>query len=252
MTFLPGNRFLLASTHTAGLTQDPIPDGIVDGPVLALYNLDPVPVSGCQRDGLFPVAIFAVELGRDIVPFNMHLHYHLNVHSYPPEVAIPFIASPVDHMVVLETSNYIKPDTWRFLLRHILLIPIARLLHHVGTTESGKTCYVQWDDWGATGTSRVPASWPPSQCSNAVSGPRFIPCPESRNVWDFSRASVAQLHISVPESVPCVQREVALPIHILGKVTAAISEDVIVIREASIFALSSYPCPTGLRLPCYI
>lgn len=257
MTFLPENRLLLASTNTSGLTQESIPDGIADGPVLALYNLDPVPVSGRQRGRLLPVAIFAVELGRDIVPFEMRLHYRLDIHSYPSEVAVPFFASPADHIVALETKNQLKPlDSPRVILPapHVLLIPIARLLHHVGTTENGQTRYILWDDWGSTGTRRAPAIWP-TNCSNSASGSRFIPCPESVNVigvLDFSRASVAQLQTSVPESVPCVPKEVAVPGHILGRATAAISEDVFVIREASIVALSSYPCPIGLRSMCHI
>jgi hypothetical protein len=247
---------LLASTNTRGIIWD---DSIADGPVLAVYILDPVPAPERQQGKPLPVAIFALELGRDIIPFRMHLHYHLNVHSYPSESAVPFFSSPADHIVALETSNHLKPLNARrgfaFPLRHILLIPIARLLYHVGTTENARTCYIQWDDWGATGTRRVPASWP-SHCCNAASGSRFIPRPESRNfigVWDFSRARVAQLQTCVPESVPCVQREVALPINIQGSFIAAISEDVIVIREASIVALSSYLCPTDLRLPsCHL
>ena len=244
--FLPENRFLLASTSITGIIRD---GSIADGPILAVYILDPVPAPERQGGKPLPVAIFALELGRDVIPFRMQLHYHLNVHS---ESAVPFFSSPADHIVALETSNHLKPLNARrgfaFPLRHILLIPIAKLLSHVSLTENVRPCYIQWDDWGATGTRRVPASWP-SHCCNALSGSRFIPRPESCNfigVWDFSRARVAQLQTFVPESVPCIQREVALPNNIQGSFIAAISEDVIVIREASIVALSSYFCPTGL------
>ena len=94
-----------------------------------------------------------------------------------------------------------------------------------------RICYIQWNDWAASGL-RVPTLWP-SRCCNTVIAPR----PESHNfvgVWDFSRACVAQLQICVFESVSCVQREDALLIKILGRVAAAISEEVIVICEASI------------------
>ena len=249
--FLPENRFLLASTNTRGIIWD---DSIADGPVLAVYILDPVPALECPRGKPLPVAIFALELGRDVIPFRMQLHYHLNVHSYPSESAVPFFSSQADHIVALETSNHLKPLNARggfaFPLRHILLIPIARLLSHVSPTENARPCYIQWDDWGATGTRRVPSSWP-SHCCNAVSGSRFIARPESRDfigVWDFSRARVAQLQTFVPESVPCVQREVALPNNIQGSFIAAISEDVIVIREASIVARSSYLCPNRFTI----
>ena len=257
VAFLPENRFLVASTNTGGLSRGPIRDGIAGGPVLAMYNLDQELVSGNQRGRYHPIAIFALELGRDIIPFDMHLHYHLNNHSYPPGVTVPFFRSPADQIVALESSSHLKPLNSRgpgFPLRHILLIPIAKLLYHVSTIEDMGTRYIQWNDWGATGTRRVPPQWPLC-CCNAVSGSRFIPRPESRNfinVWDFSRARVAQLQIRVSDSVPCVEREVALPIGISGRVIAAIGEDVIVIREVSIVALSSYLCPTDSHIPFYL
>jgi len=110
------------------------------------------------------------------------------------------------------------------------LIPIAKLLYHIRTTEKkGTCCVLQRKDWGGT-------------VGNAVSGSRFIPDYQPCNVisvWDCSRvqARVAQqLQTSVSEYVPFAQNEVALPAGISGGVSAALSEDAIVIREASVVA----------------
>jgi hypothetical protein len=165
VAFLPENHLLLASTNTKGPYWDTIPCDMADGPVLAVYSLDLVPVPGSRGIPL-PVAIFALELGRDIIPFDMRLHYHPNVHFYPPEVAVPFFYSPADQIVALETSNYLEPsDAFQLPLRHIVLIPIARLLYHVDTTEDRRPCYFQWNDWGATSARRVPAQWSLLQCN---------------------------------------------------------------------------------------
>jgi hypothetical protein len=221
------------------------------GPVLAVFKFHPIPLTTHQVVTQVPVVIFALELGRDIIPINMHLHYRPNTHSYSPEVAVPFLSSPADHIIALETTNRLLMATYCrdpvvIPIRQIILIPIAKLLYHVGTAEKKRTCCVlQWNDWGATGICRVPAPRP-SLCGNAVSGSRYIPHPQSCNVigvWDFSRAQarVAQLQTSVSESVPCTRKEVALPAGISGSVTAALSEDAIVIHEASIAAPSIYP-----------
>jgi hypothetical protein len=72
----------------------------------------------------------------------------------------------------------------------------------------------------------------------SLSGSRFIPHLGLQNVigvWDFSRAPVAQLQLRDPESDPYIPKEVALPTGITGDVDVAISEDVIVICEASLF-----------------
>lgn len=250
MAFLPENRILVASTCATDLVCGQVPDSIAGGPVLAVFNLDTTHLAEHQQVTQIPVVIFALELGRDIHPFNMHLHYRPNTHSYSPEVTVPFFSSPADHIIALELTNHLRlpysRDPVVIPIRQIVLIPIAKLLYHVGTAEKERTCCVlQWNDWAATGIYRVPAP-SPSLCRNAVSGSRFIPHPQPCNVvglWDFSRAQarVAQLQTSVSESVPCDRKEVALPAGISGNVTAALSEDAIVIHEASIVAPSIYP-----------
>lgn len=250
VAILPENRILLASTHASNLARRAIPEGGADDPVLAVYNLDQVqvPPSGRKRVILrrAPAAVFALELGRHTIPGEMLLHYRLNIHSYSPDVAVPFFGSHADQLVALQTSSYlIQSDStgFRVALRHILLIPVAKLLCHVGTTEGRRTRYIQWNDWGATESCRLPDPRFSDLFRSAISGSRFIPFPESHNfisVWDFSRARAraAQLRTRVLEPVPCIQKEVALPIEITGRVITAISEDVIVICEASIVALS--------------
>lgn len=238
MAFLPEDRILVASTRATDLSCVEVPDSIARGPALAVFKLHAVPLTGHQQVTQLPVSMFALELGRDIVPFDMQLHYRPNTHSYSPDVVVPFFSSQADHIIALETTNHLRlsDDTLGLVLplRHIIIIPIAKLLHHVRTAEKkGTCCFVQWDDWGATGISRLPALRP-SQCCNAVSGSRFIPHPQSCDVigvWDFSRAQarVSQHHISV-------SKEVALPAGISssGVATAALSEDAIVLHEASI------------------
>jgi hypothetical protein len=250
VAFLPENRILVASTHAPELADIPIPNFMALSPVLAVFNLPPIHMMGHQPVRHIPAAMFALELGRDIVPFAMHLHYRLNAHTYSAEVVVPFFSSPTDQIVALETTNHLRTPDPRgpglvLPLRHIVLIPIPKLLCHVGATENGRTCFVQWDDWGATGIYRVPAPRP-SLCRNTVCGPRFIPRPQSRGVigvWNFSRAQtrLAHLQTSVSESIQCAQREVVLPTGISGSVTAAISEDAIVIHEASIVVPSICP-----------
>ncbi len=241
VAFLPENRILVASIHAPELADIPIPRFMALSPVLAVFNL-PIHMMGHQPVRHIPAAMFALELGRDIVPFSMRLHYRLNAHTYSAEVDVPFFSSPTDQIVALETTNHLRtPDSrgpgFVFILRHVVLIPIAKLLCHVGATEDGRTCFVQWDDWGATGIYRVPAP-EPSFCRNSVCGPRFIPRPQSRSVigvWNVSRAQgrLAHLQTSVSESIQCTEREVVLPTGISGSFTAAISEDAIVIHEAS-------------------
>lgn len=251
MVFLPENRILVAYTHATELVCVQVPDSIARGPVLAVFNLHAAPLTGHQQITQIPLVMFALELGRDVVPFDMHLHYRPNTHSYSPEVAVPFFSSPADHLIALETTNHLRTPDSRGLglilpLRHVILIPISKLLYHVGAAEKkGTCCFVQWDDWGATGICRLPAPRP-SLCHNAVSGSRFIPHPQSCSaigVWDFShtQARVAQPQTSTSESVPRAQKEVALPAGILGSITAALSEDAIIIHEVGIVAPSTIP-----------
>ncbi|KAI0292393.1 hypothetical protein BC826DRAFT_1018929 [Russula brevipes] len=260
VAFLPENHVLLASTHARDLAPRVVPDGSVDGPVLAVYDLDQV-ASMRVRSSPAPAAIFALELGY-VIPIDMRLHYRLNSPSYSPEVAVPFFGSPAEQLVALQTSSRVYSTCGvRIgpLLHQILLIPITRLLCHLRPTRNRQTRHIQWNDWGATGTRRAPDPQFSHLARNALSGSRFIPRFESRNsicIWDFSRPRVAPFQIlaseyaprvqreiglptgiigraiEVSESAPCVQREVTLPIDIVGKVTAAISEDVIVISES--------------------
>jgi len=242
--FLPENRILLASIHTRDLLRHADLRWVVevvDGPALAVYNLDhDVSASWPKQRRPIPIAIFALELGHDIIPIDMLLHYRLNVHSYSPEVAVPFFGSPADQLVALQTSGHLKPSDARGLvlqLRHILIIPIAKLLHHIGTTVNNRTSYISWKDWGPTGTHRVPDPRFSHHFQSALSGPRFIPRPEMHNfvrVWDFSRADIAPHSVHISEPVPCIEIEAKLPAEIMGRVTAAISEDVIVLHETRI------------------
>ena len=185
----------------------------------------------------------------------MSLRYRPNVHSYSSEVAVPFFGSPEDQLIALQMTNeLLSPNSLHITLvsSHTLLIPITTLLNHVSSTENGRTCHIQWDDSGAAGTQRVPDSG--FSTLSPGSGSRFLPRPDTHSsisVWDFGRARVRQLQISDSVSVPFVQKEVALPSEITGRVDAALSEDVIMICEASIVALSFSLCLTDLRLPCH-
>jgi hypothetical protein len=86
MAFLPENRILVATTHATKLVfvRGQIPYSIPRGPVLAVFNIHPIPLTGHQQVTQVPVVIFALELSRrDIIPNDMHLHYRPNTHSYP-------------------------------------------------------------------------------------------------------------------------------------------------------------------------
>jgi hypothetical protein len=253
VVFLTENRILLGATHLKDLDRRAVLDGIANTPVLVVYNLDEVSFSGRKGRRPAPAVSFALEFGRDVRPVDMFLRYRLNVHSYSSEVAVPFFSSPADQLIALQTTNHLLPQDLRdivLVLRHTLLIPIASLLNHVGSAGNGRTRYIRWDDWGATGTRRVP-NWESILSRGPLSGSRFLPRPETHgsiSVWDFGRARVRQLPTFDSESVPFVQKEVELPPEITGEVDVAISEDAIVICEASI--TRSNLCPTDFRLPC--
>lgn len=223
-----------------------------------MYNLDEVPASGGKRRRPTPAASFALEFGCGVTPVEMYLRYRLNVHSYSSEVAVPFFGSPEDQLIALQTTNQLSsPDSRHIalVLRHTLLIPIATLLNHVSSAENRRSRHFRWDEWGATGTQRVPDSGFSILSRGPLSGSRFLPRPpthSSISVWDFGRARIRQLQTSDSVSVPFVQKEVALPSEITGKVDAALSDDVIVICEASIVALTFYLCLPDLRLSCHL
>ena len=260
VVFLPENRMLLGATHIKDLDRRALLEGVMDGPVLALYNLDEVPASRGKQRRPTPAASFALEFGRDITPAAMFLRYHPNVHSYSSEVDVPFFGSPEDHLIALQATNHLSTTDARhtaLVFHQTLLIPIATLLDHVSSTEHRRTRHIQWDGWGSTGTRRVPSSESPILFRDQLSGSRYLPrqvTESSINVWDFSRARVGQLQTSGSKSVLFVQKEVELPSEISGTVAAAIGEDVIVICEASLVALSVFffHCPTDLRLPCHL
>ncbi|KAI0292830.1 hypothetical protein B0F90DRAFT_221443 [Multifurca ochricompacta] len=267
VALLPRNRILLASTRADDLIRDEGLDGLANSSVLAVYDLEQVHASRPHWGRRFPVAVFALELGHNVVPVDMALHYRLDIHSYSPEVAAPFFNAPMEQLVALQTSNLLKASDDRgdrryeatrafgIPLCHILLIPIAKLLSYLNAVDERRTRYIQWNDWGATGTRRVPEPHFSPLFRGALSGSRFIPLPESHSfigIWDFSRSRAAHLRLRHSESVPCVQRDVALPIEIKGQVTAAISEDVIVICEACIIALSSFYCVRLVHTYCRV
>ncbi|KAI0251099.1 hypothetical protein BJV78DRAFT_508399 [Lactifluus subvellereus] len=236
VTFLSKSRILVASIRRN--TRDMTDNWTFHLPVLRVYDLDQVPNPGQhQQAERVPLAIFALEFGRDVIPVRMDLQFRLNVHSYSPEVAVPFFSAPTDQLVALHMAGLLKPPrTPGISFYQTLLIPITKLLSHVPTTDDRQPHYIQWKDWGPTGTCRLPTQFDSyMRFRGALSGSLFIPCPDLRNVigvWDFSRACVAQLRLRNPESVPYIQKEATLPTGITGRVKAAISEDVIVICES--------------------
>jgi hypothetical protein len=244
---------LLALSRTNHLPPTASGNGHAERPVLAAYNLHHESSPWRRQVRRVPIAIFALEFGRDVIPINMQLHFRLNVHSYSPEVAVPFFIAQTQQLVALQTSCHLivpiggnqRRRTERLppiTLCHILLIPITKLLSHVPATDDLQPRYIPWDDWGLAGTRRVPEPHFSQLFRGALSGSRFIPRPDLQgliSIWDFNRARIAKLQLRDDESVPCVHEEVTLPVGITGRVTAAISEDVIVLREASVMTALS-------------
>ncbi|KAI0251101.1 hypothetical protein BJV78DRAFT_1214417 [Lactifluus subvellereus] len=245
--FLSKSRILVASTPRHYFPPDTSDDWTLHLPVLLVYDLDQVPNPGQhQQAKRVPLAIFVLEFGRDVVPIKLELQFRLNAYSYSPEVAVPFFGAPTEQLVALQMGGLLNPPPFvpgqesprmsAILLRQILLIPITKLLSYVPATDDRQPRYIRWNDWGPTGTCRLPASPFPRMISwGALSGSLFIPRPDFRDVivvWDFSRARVTQPQLRNPESVPHIQKEAALPTGITGEVKAAISEDVIVICES--------------------
>jgi hypothetical protein len=254
VAFLTENRILLALSRTNHFPLAASGNEHPERSALAVYSLDQGP--GDRQVRRLPIATFALELGSNIIPIYMQLHFRLNLHSYSPEVVVPFFSSPTEQVVALQTSGILtnargNPPSITFC--QILLIPVTKLLSHVpAAAPDGQPRYIQWDELGLTGAHRVPQPHFSRFFWGALSGSRFIPRPESRgsiDIWDFNRARVAQLpRRDDQEPVPFVHEEVALPLGITGSVIAAISEDVIVLREACIRVLPSTLCLTDFGL----
>ena len=238
VAFLTENRILLALSRTNYFPRATSGNEHSERSALAVYSLDQGP--GDRQVRHLPIATFALELGSNIIPIYMQLHFRLNLHSYSPDVVVPFFSSPIEQVVALQTSGIltnVRGNSPSITFCQILLIPVAKLLSHVPAAAAAdrQPCYIQWHELGLTGAHRVPQPHFSRFFWGALSGSRFIPRPESRgsvDIWDFNRARVAQLpRRDDQEPVPFVHEEVALPVEITGSVIAAISEDVIVLRE---------------------
>ena len=234
MVILPENRILLGSTNTKDLASRLIREGVADGPVLAMYNLDQVPVPSLKstRRKPPPAALFALECVHGAVLTDIFLFFRTNAHSYSSELAVPFFGSPADDIVSLQYFALLNSR----ISHHTLFFPISTLLKHVATTNDRqpKTRHIRWDDWGAAKTS---CPYPAINHQNLLSGTRCLEPPRAHkriNIWDLGRACLMQRRPSDSESVPFVREGVELPTEISGWVDAAIAEDVIVIYEASV------------------
>jgi hypothetical protein len=141
-------------------------------------------------------------------------------------------------------------DDRRIVLGQVLLIPTVKLTSHVGATAADTpTRYIPWNDWGSIGTRRVPDPISQGYFQNALSGSRFIPRPHTGDlvdIWDFGVAPERCDH----ESLPCVQKQLALPSHITGRVVAMLSEDAIVICEARSLYRSADLCSLPPSVTC--
>ncbi|KAH9175676.1 hypothetical protein EDB89DRAFT_2066586 [Lactarius sanguifluus] len=236
ISFIPENRILLATACVDDFVAEANTNGLGKYPALVMYSLDQL--SALQRHGAAarPIAVFALEFGYDIIPVHLALHYHLNIHPYPHEVAVPFFSAPTDHLIALQVTGMLADDR-SIVLGHVLLIPLVRLGSTTATDVP--TRYVPWNNWGFIDVRRVPDPTLSGYFRHALAGSQFIPRPETRDligvvdVWDFSRAGVAlEPQRCDRESLPCVQKQLVLPSQIDERVVAMISEDAIVIREA--------------------
>lgn len=239
ISFIPENRILLATACADDFAAEANANGLGKCPALVMYSLDQL--SALQRQGAAarPVAVFALEFGYDIIPVHLALHYHLNIHPYPHEVAVPFFSAQTDHLIALQVTGMLADDR-SIVLGHVLLIPLVRLTSRIGSTTATDvpTRYIPWNNWGSIDVRRVPDPTLSGYFRHALAGSQFIPRPETRDlvgvvdVWDFSRAGVAlEPRRCDRESLPCVQKQLVLPSQIEERVVAMISEDAIVIRE---------------------
>lgn len=232
---------MLATAFADDFVAEATPNGLGNCPALVMYDLDQTSTSQQQGATATPIAVFAIELGNYIIPTYLALHYYHNTHPYSREAAVPFFSAPAHHLIALHANGMLGATV---VLGHVLLIPLVRLTSHVSSTVSADTPtrYIPWNDWGSVGTRRVPDPTSQGHFQNALSGSRFIPRPHTGDlvdIWDFSRAGIA-LGRCDRESLPCVQKQLALPSQITGRVVAMLSEDAIVICEVR----NIYPRPT--------
>jgi hypothetical protein len=199
-----------------------------------MYNLGQTSASQQNGAAATPIAVFLLEIGHEIIPTCLELHYCPNTHPYPREVAVPFFSAPEHHLIALRANGTLGGTDLHILLRQILLIPMVRLTSYIDSSAAtaAPTRYIPWNNWGSVGTQRVPDT---TTFQNVLSGSRFIPRPYTEDlvdVWDFCRAGVTFGRYD-REALPCVREQLEIPSQITGKVVAMISEDAIVICEAS-------------------
>ncbi|KAF8272630.1 hypothetical protein EI94DRAFT_1717987 [Lactarius quietus] len=235
--FLSESRILLATAFADDFAAEAGPNVLGNCPALVMYNLDQASASQ-QQGAATPIAIFGLELGQEINTTYLALHYNgPDTHPYSREVTVPFFSAPEHHLIALHANGMLgATDDRPIILGHVLLIPMVKLTSHIGSTAAvgTPTRYIPWNKWGSLSTRRVPDPISQGYFQNALSGPRFIPRPHARDsidLWDFSRASGA-LEQCDRGDLPCVQKQLALPSQITGRVVAMISEDAIVIRES--------------------
>jgi hypothetical protein len=211
-----------------------------------MYNLGQTSASLHKGAAATLIAVFSLELGHEIIPTYMELHYCPNSHPYSREAAVPFFSATEHHLIALRANGTLGGTDLHILLRQVLLIPMVRLTSYISSSvaTATPTRYVPWNNWGSVGTRRVPDT---GFFQNVLSGSRFIPRPYTVNsvldVWDFGRACATFARCG-HESLPCERRSLTLPSQITGGVAAMISEDAIVICEAS----SIYPRPVVQKM----
>lgn len=255
MSFIPENRFLLAITRLGDLaTFADAPVGHEHYPALALYDLDQASKS---RHVTTPISVFSLEPSFEFDPRVMVLYYCLDIHSYSDEVAVPFSSFPSEQLIAVGTHSTrlrITGNNTTDLPARMLLTPIIRLTSYIGGAAADKVPvhYIPWNEWGATCTRWV--NGPPAfrLLHGPLSGSRLLPGPqldEFADVWDFSRARVAQSELQCDqETLPCVKTRVELPKHMKGYTPVAISEDALICQVCGIDLrpITNYGCSDSL------
>lgn len=241
VSFIPENRFLLATTRLGDLaTLADAPVGHEHYPALVLYDLDQASKSHRLTS---PISVFSLEPSFEFDPRVMALYYCLDIHSYSDEVAVPFSSFPSEQLIAVGThdTRLRVGNNTTSLPARMLLIPIVRLTSYISGAAAGKVPmhYFPWNEWGATCTRWV--NGPPAfrLLHGPLSGSRLLPGPQSddfADVWDFSRARVAQSELRQrdQETLPCVKTRVELPEKMKGHTPVAISEDALICQVCGI------------------